>query len=136
MASESSILLGNLVRLESLTGDDLVRHPIWVNDLSGESSIGFDETSIRPVLEEVSVTRQLARQYAELSIALQDTESDALFSANYRDDGQLECVATWKDEKWIEPVSEVVLKAIPTVEGRIGLRFKFNPDSGRAVQSG
>jgi hypothetical protein len=108
MASKSSILLGNLVRLEDLTGEDFLRHPVWVNDLSAESIFGFDETSVRPVLEEVSVTREMALHFLELSIALREIRSGLLFTANYREDGQLDCVAAWKDGNWIEPVSKVI----------------------------
>ncbi len=120
--------------MEDLTGEDFLRHPVWVNDLSGESTIGFDETSIRPVLIDVSVTPQIAHRYVELMIGLREIKSDLLFAANFRDDGQLDCVAAWSDGNWIEPVSEVVLKAIPKIEDDTGVRFKFNPDSGRAVR--
>ena len=134
MSTAHNPLLGNLVNLGDVSGADFLRHPVWVNDLSGEGNAAFDETSVRPVLEEINVTPQFRRRFVSVSIALRDVGSNELVTADYLESGELECVMRWQSDQWCDQNTRVVLEAVPMIEGRSRMRFEFNPQSRLATR--
>ena len=115
---------GDLKGLEDVTLSDFDTHPIWVTDLSGEGAAGFDETAQRPVLECTDVTKQMLKQFVDVSVAINVTDTDFRGSANIDRNLGLSCIAIWHDGKWKNPKNIATfpdgadVRAVPTINGQ------------------
>ena len=120
---EQTFTLGELKGLEEITLEDFAASPIWVTDLSGEDSTGFDETSQRPIIECANVTEQILRKFVDVSIAITVIDTKLKGSANIERNLSLSCIAIWHNEKWTNPKdinsfpTNARILSIPTING-------------------
>lgn len=124
------MLLGNLKKLEEMTIHDYFHHPIWVNDLSGESKRGFDETSERPYLGNDSVSRALFSQFFQVSVLVKiDSQFDGV--AYFMGKDEIFTLSVWHEGKWKDP-TEVIIKeevevvCVPMMFGCCNETYIFN----------
>jgi len=93
-------VFGDLVTLDDITIEDMMSNKVWVNDLSGESEDGFDETSIRPLLNVDNITKEMVESFLEVSILIKIKGTEIYGSANIDIEGNLEVVLVWHNESW------------------------------------
>jgi hypothetical protein len=93
-------VFGNLVTLDDITIEDMELNKIWVNDLSGEDEDGFDETSIRPLLNKNNITKEMFKHFVEISILIKIKDTEMYGSANINEDGNIEAISIWHDNLW------------------------------------
>jgi len=93
-------LFGDLVALDNITIEDMMSNKVWVNDLSGESEDGFDETSIRPLLNVDNITKEMVESFLDVSILIKIKGTDIYGSANIDIKGNLDVVLVWYNESW------------------------------------
>ena len=103
--------LGKLMNLDEITIDDQKKNKIWVNDLSGEDEDDFDETSMRPLLNENTITKEIVngKTFLEVSILVQIKDTEIYGSAHIDENGNLNTIMMWQDDSWQE-IENIVSK--------------------------
>ncbi|MDR0321415.1 MAG: hypothetical protein LBI28_07910 [Treponema sp.] len=94
--------LGSIKNLDQITIDEQKEYKIWVNDLSGESESGFDESSIRPLLECDKITKTLIGDFFLVYILVKIVDTEIYGSAIVSEAGNLETIAIWYENSWKE----------------------------------
>jgi len=129
--------LGALKNLDDITLDDMKINPIWANDVSGEWEDNFDESSERPLLGTNDITKAMLSEFVSISMLVEFPNENELGSANIEDDSSISCVAVWRNSEWLdvgkafESESDIEIKAIPTINGKKGVVFVYDPSSDR-----
>jgi hypothetical protein len=132
--------LGELKKLEKMRIRDFKDHPVWVCDLSGESTRGHDETSIRPLLDEVDVTPRFARRFVSVELLIRIPETDTWGTASYQDKDTLSTLGFWIENSWQTPSeaglaeNEVKIEAIASIGGQKSVRFVLRPGQHNATR--
>lgn len=114
-----------------MTIHDYFQHPIWVNDLSGESKSGFDETSERPYLGNDSVSRALLSQFFQVSVLV---KIDGCFDgvADFMGKGdEIFALNAWHEGKWKDPTEVIIneeaeVVCVPMLLGCSNETFIYN----------
>ena len=99
-AKKIEYVFGGLVTLDDITLEDMKSNKVWVNDLSGENEDGFDETSIRPLLNVDNITKEMVEAFVEVSILIKIKGTEIYGSANIDAEGNLEVISIWHNESW------------------------------------
>jgi len=130
----SKFNLGELKNLDDITIDDMKENPIWVNDLSGETVEGYDESSERPVLNTNNVTKKLISKFFSVTILIYCDELKLHGAANVESLTETSTLVFWKDRKWQEnndfiERESITIKCIPEINGAKDFNFKYNIES-------
>jgi len=135
--SDKEYQLGSLKSLEEITIDEMIQYPIWVNDLSGEDHEDFDETSIRPLLDNKNITSELVNEFFEVSVLVKHVESGIFCSVIVQEDSRFSILSAWKDGQWVEPkkifnMNKIDLLLFPSIDGVEGrsITYNINADQG------
>ena len=133
-----SYKLGQLKKLETISIDEFKEHPVWVCDLSGESKKGYDETSIRPILEDVNITSGLERKFVSVEFLIKIVDKDIWGTASYLNKKQITSIGLWLDKSWktIHEANlleeDVIIEVVPEIHGKKGVKYMYNPKTVKA----
>ena len=116
------------------------KYPIWVNDLSGEYTDGFDETSERPIINATELTEKMLIKYFLVNILVRCEEFNLWGVANIDENEELSVLVFWKNRKWqinkdFIGKNKIIIESVPSIKGRSNLRFEYDLklDKGRLI---
>lgn len=119
---------GEAKSLDDITGNDAVRHPIWVWALDGETVPGRDETWQQPVTSTTDVDDDLLRRHRTVIITFTMLgRTGVTLSGEYN--GQVvSAIAAWDHGEWLllpdmDLEYPFTIEAVPTLHGVAGARF-------------
>ena len=137
-----NVELGELKKLDDISLEDMKNYPVWVNDLSGENIEEFDETSERPIINNISISKHLVKKFVSVTVLTKIENSEDYATVNYERDGTFVDLCPWKDGKWsniqtvFPELGTIKLESLVEIEGikLAKINYDLQKDKGELIK--
>ncbi|NRA36547.1 MAG: hypothetical protein HRU15_00260 [Planctomycetes bacterium] len=132
--------LGELKILDDVTIDDFRQHNVWVCDLSGENKDGYDETAIKPILNDDGVTSASCRKFVSTEFLVWIPSLQLFGTATYHNRKTIANIGIQNGNKIMTPHEcklnrdeILIIESIPSFFGKNQVTFQFDYKTAKAL---